>query len=871
MCHKSNEDSDTEGWGNWGNVRKKNYNSLRLASGIFLVILLFALIGLGVSGWGGVQTTIDQQFAVSATVTPTLSKENQATPTNTPGPSPTPVGKPTATSTPLPAWVGDKNSVQTAARQHYSGLVIVGGILVLLPALLMAAFAFQRVPHLTKELGEDLIKLGIFQSEVNPDEEKKKLANKIKELAPDIRTSTVMGMVDRLDDINPEYEDIKILAEDGFPAEKVQDLQSFILDTYTRARQSAEKDDEINFKDYISARFGWFEYLLPLTVLSLFLLVCIVWLFWPSGVPDFTQFVKDVNFTTYFTEKMASMLPALAGVLAAYVFLIFQLVRRNNASDLTPGSFWEALKRLAVVFILGLVLSALGNQEPGLKNGGLIVIAVLIGLFPVGFLSLVARAAQALLQAVFEKWLKGLTPEGKLQTGKDMAARLYARHELTLLDDLDEWDTIRLEEANIYGLQGMAMANLANLLAWTPFTTPQIVDWVDQALLFLGTGAEPESSYARTFRTIGLRRASALIEMGKDEKGKDTITLAARSVQASGVFDPLPVAQLAAVRAQLLVKDMQDKVAKVKSTAEDADLNETLISDIESAISLIASAKALVDTAHEQVKAGGELLKDALANQADPLQSALKAADEEAKKALTELKSITGETPKVSKKLATSLKTIGDKLAGDPDANKRAKDLVDELDRIANPMKETEKKAGELVAKAEEIQKAAEKTTTNVPASVTEAADMLTALTTSGKDAQKRIKADTDLEKVLSKVDELVKELESDEDTKAKKLLGDEKLKKKDSWTTAGADNKAKCAADADKLVEVAKEIESKAKIASGEVASLRTEKSASSASLPLTVEVLETILKGLEENANLKRIRRYYVLEGKSVPEVQE
>ena len=843
MGNKENE--------SWGDVEKK-VELTKILSVAFTLLLLLAVIILGAVGWGSVQAAIDLQFPDAAEASEQAG-DSESDPPESLGSA--------------PDWRGDKSLLEAAARQHYLTLVTLAGILVLLPSLLLTAYVFQKVPRLTKDLEADLKKLGIYGPETNPYKSQQDLERKIKELAPRLNGHDVVRLAESITDINLDFQvfDIDVGRYRSFPADKLSELKSFYSEQHNRLMTARDN----NSKKLISERFASSEYLLPLLPLSLFLLASFSWLFWPAGMPDFLDFTKNDGaiFGAYFAERIASMLPALASVLAAYVFLIFHLVRRNNASDLTPGSFWEALKRLAVVFLLGLVVSAFGPAENNLTGGVLIIIAVFIGLFPTGFLGIAARGGQAYLQAWVDKKLGEFSQDVKIKPAKSMAERLYARHELTLLDDLDEWDAIRLEEANIYGLQGMATADLANLIAWVPFPTSQVVDWVDQSLLYMASGAEPNSSFAETFRTIGLRRASSLVEMGKDAAGRNTVVLAARAVQSSGVFDPLPVAQLAAVRAQLQIKEMQEKVVKVKGKTTSDNLDAALKADIETMISLVASARSLADQAYEQARLGGDLLKDALSNQADPLKSVLKAADEEAKKAETELKAIGGDNPKVSEKLAAALKTLGDKLAGDPDANTRAKSLVDELDRVFNPLKETENKSSEFVGKAEKLQSLAQATSTDVPAQVQEAIDILAALAKLTKDARERVKADASLADVLPTVSELIKELESGEDGKAQKLLGDDKLKKKESWTTEGSDMKAQCAADADALVEVVRAIDEKVKSASAKIASLRAEKAAKGAPLPLTNEVLSTILAGLVDIPNLKRIQYYYRYEGRMIP----
>jgi hypothetical protein len=860
-------------------TRQEVNNGLKSSSSIFLGFCIILLILLGLLGWNGVEKSID--FAVR---TPTPVATQPATAIDASPEAATPIG------TPVPAWPSDKDLRSMATTQHYASLVLVAGLLVLLPILLLVAFAFQRVPRLSKDLLLDLIKLGIFKPEVSIEEQQESNARKELEdeltrrassLSPENRTKLVTDLMNPL--LLPDEMEDKI-------REKVPDISqddlNWLIDIGWYSHTTSLGDDPPSFGELLSSRFGASEFIIPLIPLSLFVLASLIWIFFPGGIPTFV--IDTTDFNTYINSKITSILPALAGVVSAYIFLIYTLVRRNNSSDLTPGTFWEALRRLITVFGLGLILTAFQPEAPtpsdssslgiavqqGIQatlyfglNSGLILLALFLGIFPTAALKTFARYGQIMAEALMGGIIHAFFPNSKLPGGgPDLSLRLSPRHELYLLDDLDEWDALRLEEANIVGLQGMATADLAHLLLWTPFPTSQVLDWVDQAMLFLSSGAEPETSFAKTFRTIGLRRASTLMDMCKDEPGKQTVLLAARAVQASGVFDPLPVAQLAAMRAQLLIKDMQEKVVKVKDKTTSDGLDANLRSEIEAAISLVRNAKSLADQAYEQVKSGGDLLKKVLTNEADKLHIMLETAAAKATEVETALKAITGTDPKVSDGLANSLKALGDQVTSGTDANQRVQDLVAELNRIANPLTESLEKARECLKKAEEIQKAAEEKKTEVPASVNEAADLLTTLTDLATKGKERILADSSLEAAKTASQELVDELKTDGDDKAVKLLSDDKLKKKNQWTEEGVDKKAKCYPDAEKLVKHAQAILKKAETAEGLVKKARAEMAISTAPVPLTLEVLETILAGLRGNANLKRIQLYIDAENKSV-----
>jgi hypothetical protein len=104
------------------------------------------------------------------------------------------------------------------------------------------------------------------------------------------------------------------------------------------------------------------------------------------------------------------------------------------------------------------------------------------------------------------KRIQGISGE-QTRWEANLAQNLRPQHELSLLANLDQWDAERLEEEGIIGIQGMAQAEIAHLVTWTPFPTIQVIDWVDQAILLLAAGAEPETSYVKTFRKMGPRGA----------------------------------------------------------------------------------------------------------------------------------------------------------------------------------------------------------------------------------------------------------------------------------------------------------------------------------------------------------------------------
>lgn len=138
--------------------RKKTQNNLRWASGLFLIGMIALLVWLGDLGWSSVQKSIE--FKLPVTPTPAATEGAAQVVAGATAGAP---GTEAATAVGLPAWSKDRDLLRAAALQQYVVLASVAGILVLIPAVLLLAFAGQRVPRLTKDLQKDLKKLRLLE------------------------------------------------------------------------------------------------------------------------------------------------------------------------------------------------------------------------------------------------------------------------------------------------------------------------------------------------------------------------------------------------------------------------------------------------------------------------------------------------------------------------------------------------------------------------------------------------------------------------------------------------------------------------------------------------------------------------------------
>lgn len=836
----------------WEEKRKKTAKDLKVTAVLLLILFVFGLGWLGFAGWGQAEESIN--YHLSATPTPTSTPMQH---TATPGASVTPT--PTASVSQAPTSAAQATS---AGGQYYAILAILAGILVLLPTFIFFGFAIHQTDKLTKEHQNDLIKLGIVSDKAELELNRlKRLAEnrkKIKETLSDGKDkkpqTLVSRAVDFLETWNPLFEDVHPKPPEGISDSKWESAKSLYQEFQTLEEKQAEKDAlesrADKYEKLIAGRFGWYEYILPLIVLTLLLLVNFVWAFWPTSIEGFVSAtIFDANgkagLHVYFSDVIATMGPATVAGLTAYVFVAYQLVRRYHRYDITPGAFWEAVKRLLLAFLIGLVITAWSKADADEAGWLPILWGVLAGVFPLKTIGIIVNGAQAIMQARFDNKIKEKGADAKAEWGPNLSRRLFPRHELTMLDDLDEFDVERIEEEGAIGVQGLATCDIAQLVVWTPFPTSQIVDWVDQAILFLTTGAEPEKSYAKTFRTMGLRGATDLLDAANEPGGVKRIVSAAKAIGDFTAEDPISSAQLAALRASLKVKDAQEKIKQVSDNVSKDENKEKEFkdfkSDIESAVKLAQESKTLADTAQEKVKAGGDVLKSAL-DAATSLQARFKGLGEKAGTVTEKMKEV-DDKKKLSElsDLKSAISTLNQETTKDPDAKSLAKTLVDALDKIEQPLMEVETSARGLEDQINSLKTSSDGATDpiNVPEKVGKALDELK---TKAENAQKFIKEDVALADVTGDMDKLVGLLTDDSDNKLKKLTKKDKVEKE----------------EAAKLVELVKELQNHIKPVKEAIALARAKAAGAGTLPPLTQEVLEVLLSGMEKNANLRRVYRY-------------
>jgi hypothetical protein len=150
------------------------------------------------------------------------------------------------------------------------------------------------------------------------------------------------------------------------------------------------------------------------------------------------------------------------GFLGAYGFITQTLLRRFFQSDLRPSAYAHALLRIIIVFtVLVTVYQIIDHLDPGVQA----VIAFVVGAFPiVGISALHGLTARVLHVAV---------------------PHLDPKYPLRQITGLNVWYEFRLLEEGIEDMQSLLTSNIVDIVLHTRVPVGRLVDWIDQALLYI--------------------------------------------------------------------------------------------------------------------------------------------------------------------------------------------------------------------------------------------------------------------------------------------------------------------------------------------------------------------------------------------------
>ena len=178
------------------------------------------------------------------------------------------------------------------------------------------------------------------------------------------------------------------------------------------------------------------------------------------------------------------------GFLGAYFFGLQLITRRYARGDLKPKAYSYITIRILLVVVLSWVLEVFSTDSKTV-----LLIAFLIGIVPDEFFTFVKETFRG--QTVAK-----LTPDTET-------------HPLTRLEGIDLYDRARLEQEGIVNVESFAHHDLINLVLETQIPVPRLVDWMDQAILYLHIiekeGPDGQQPAREKLREYGIRTATDLL------------------------------------------------------------------------------------------------------------------------------------------------------------------------------------------------------------------------------------------------------------------------------------------------------------------------------------------------------------------------
>ncbi len=171
------------------------------------------------------------------------------------------------------------------------------------------------------------------------------------------------------------------------------------------------------------------------------------------------------------------------GFLGAYIFSVQLIYRRFTTLDLKPSIYMQCTGTLLAGYAFNYVafgaitsLTMLDKAEDGLGVGLATIIAFSLGYFP-GF-------------AI--RWFNRVA----YKTLQDSTLKSDALS-LSLIEGISDFHQVRLQDEGIDNIQNLASSHIEALIVNTPFTTLQLIDWIDQAILRLYVTRDDADAFRR--------------------------------------------------------------------------------------------------------------------------------------------------------------------------------------------------------------------------------------------------------------------------------------------------------------------------------------------------------------------------------------
>jgi hypothetical protein len=179
------------------------------------------------------------------------------------------------------------------------------------------------------------------------------------------------------------------------------------------------------------------------------------------------------------------------GFVGAYLFTLQMLIRRYFQADLKASAYVSSVVRIVTALCIVLIVDL---AAPATTIGARASVAFIVGFFPMVGLQAIQKAAALALRTVVPS--------------------LRNDYPLSDIDGLSVWYEARLLELGIEDMENLATANLVDVTLHSRVPVARLVDWVDQAHLYLHL--EPKKgghqSSRDLLRRLGIRTATALEE-----------------------------------------------------------------------------------------------------------------------------------------------------------------------------------------------------------------------------------------------------------------------------------------------------------------------------------------------------------------------
>lgn len=218
-------------------------------------------------------------------------------------------------------------------------------------------------------------------------------------------------------------------------------------------------------------------------------LVCafVMTLAWIIAIAPVGEKFPNATDANYVLESlMPHRSSTVFGFLGVYFFSLRMIALRYARGDLKPKAYTTIMVRLFTVLVLSWVLDAIFTGESSVK----LVLAFLFGITPDEFFT----------------WLKQAVRE-------QVPASAFPQSTLPLdeLEGIDLYDLARLESEGIVNVESLAHHELIDLIIETRIPVPRLMDWVDQAILYLHLIGGSDENARVTLREYGIRTATDLM------------------------------------------------------------------------------------------------------------------------------------------------------------------------------------------------------------------------------------------------------------------------------------------------------------------------------------------------------------------------